>query len=609
MTPYAPVMVTVRYGISDLPDEGVPDAGFLDTLVEKGHGALELPFVDGFPWKEKRCREFGELAAERGLRLSVHAPYFAGLTLPDEDRGKQSLAALEHTMKLGRWLGAPVIVAHFGSNYDEDPGLLMDRIRSRLDRISTKVSGLGVGLGLETAGNKRSFGSIGDIAVLASEYSFVRPVIDWAHVHAMTGGGLTTKEAFASVLAFIGAQFPGWMTSPLQTQFSDNEIGPAGEVRHIPYGEGTLRVGPLIEAANEAGVTMVVISEARDGKSHDLIWEDVKKHLGPVESREGRRLATSDIEFPDPVPVAAEGKSFKPLVELPLGLTNLDKVFFPDDGYTKGDLIQYYASVAPLLLPHLRDRPISMSRYPGGIGEQSFYEKRAPGHQPDWMRTVPVDSDSQGGVIDFLVADNRESLMWFANMACIEVHPFHSRADSLDHPDYAIFDFDPAEGSEWEQVVAGARLLEIALRQLGLVGYPKLSGSRGLHVYLPLDPVHDYTRVRRFVGEVGSYLAAANPEDLTMEWDTPKRKGKVFIDHNRNASGQTVASVYSVRPRPGAPVSIPLKWDELGTLRNGDLTIANVWERLQRFGDLFAPVVQGGQTLDRAEEALGIRSE
>jgi bifunctional non-homologous end joining protein LigD len=284
----------------------------------------------------------------------------------------------------------------------------------------------------------------------------------------------------------------------------------------------------------------------------------------------------------------------------------LDKVYFPGDEYTKGDLIQYYASVAAILLPHLEGRPISMSRYPEGIDRPSFYEKRAPGHQPDWMRTTPVDSDSQGGVIEFLLADSREALMWFANMGCIEVHPFHSRATSLDNPDYAIFDFDPADGSDWDQVVAGGRLLEIALRQLGLAGYPKLSGSRGLHVYVPLDPGHSYSRVRRFVGEVGNYLAAANPGDLTMEWDKPKRKGKVFIDHNRNAFGQTVASVYSVRPRPGAPVSAPITWDELGSVSNGEVTIVNLWERLQRYGDLFAPVVAGGQTLDAAEAALGI---
>jgi DNA primase len=149
-------------------------------------------------------------------------------------------------------------------------------------------------------------------------------------------------------------------------------------------------------------------------------------------------------------------------------------------------------------------------------------------------------------------------------------------------------------------------LLEVALRQLGLVGYPKLSGSRGLHVYLPLEPIHDHGRVRRFVGEVGNYLAAASPDDVTMEWDKPKRKGKIFIDHNRNAFGQTVAAAYSVRPRPGAPVSAPLAWRELDTIVNGDLTIANMWDRLVRYGDLFAPVLDGGQSLEAAEGALGL---
>ncbi|MGH8947061.1 MAG: non-homologous end-joining DNA ligase, partial [Acidimicrobiia bacterium] len=191
-------------------------------------------------------------------------------------------------------------------------------------------------------------------------------------------------------------------------------------------------------------------------------------------------------------------------------------------------------------------------------------------------------------------------------MGCIEVHPFHSTFEHLDSPSYAIFDFDPAQGSDWDQVVAGAGLLHVALGRLGLIGYPKLSGARGLHVYVPLEPVHSFERVRRFVGEVGRYLAAASPDDITMEWDKPKRKGKVFIDHNRNASGQTVASVYSVRPLPGAPISVPITWEEVGSIANGDVTIANLWDRLQRYGDLFAPVVAGGQTLDAAEQALGI---
>ncbi|HXV71803.1 MAG TPA: non-homologous end-joining DNA ligase [Acidimicrobiia bacterium] len=603
-------MSKLRFGISELPPDDGDDAEFLDDLVAQGHRALELPFTQGFPWKERRCQTFADLAAERDLRLSVHAPYFVGLTIPEDEKGTQSVHALEHTMKLGKWLGAPVIVAHFGSTYDEDPEVLMDRIRSRIDFIAPKIESLGVGLGLETSGKKSQFGSLGDIAVLASEYNFVRPVVDWAHVHAMTGGGLTSKEAFVSVLSFVRDSFPGWMISPLQVQFSDNQFGDGGEIRHVAYGEGTLRVGPLVEAVEEMGMSMVMISEARDMRSHGLIWEEVRDAMSAGTMPSGRPLASAQEEFPSPMRVTKDGDRFVPAgVDRPITFSNVDKVFFPDSGYTKGDLIQYYASVASLLLPHLEDRPISMARYPDGITGQSFYEKRAPGHQPEWMRTTPVVSDSQGGIIDFLLADSAEALMWFANMGCVEFHPFHSRAADLDKPTYAIFDFDPAEGSTWEQVTGAAQLLRLALGQLGLEGYPKLSGSRGLHVYVPLDPVHSHSRVRRFVGEVGEYLAAANPDDITMEWDKPKRKGKVFVDHNRNAFGQTVASAYSVRPRPGAPVAAPLTWDEVGTVANGDLTIVNVWDRLQRYGDLFAPVVAGGQTLDVAEEALGIKTD
>ncbi len=600
-------MSGIRFGISDLPPDDGDDAKYIDSLVDQGHRALELPFTGVVPWKQKRCEHFGALTAERDIRISVHAPYFAGLTIQDEAKGKQSLAALEHTMKIGRWLGAPVIVAHFGSNYEEDPEVLMGRIRERLDYIGPKVESLGVGLGLETAGSTGSFGSLGDIAQLAAEFSFVRPVVDWAHVHAMTGGGLTSKDAFTSVLDFIRKSFPGWMIQPLQVQFSDNEFGKAGEIRHVAYGEGSLRVGPLVDAVEEMGISMVLISEARDMKSHGLIWEEVQAHSGGGASVSARPVFSADIDFPSAVTVAKDGDRYVPSeVDRLITFSNIDKVLFPDDGYTKGDLIQYYSAVAPVLLPHLEGRPISMSRYPDGITGSQFYEKRAPGHQPDWMRTAPIASDSQGGVIEFLLADSLEALMWFVNMACIEVHPFHSRVETPDTPSYAIFDFDPAEGSTWEQVVVGAQLLEVALNQLGLTGYPKLSGSKGLHVYVPIEPVHDFARVRRFVGEVGEYLAAANPDDITMEWDKPKRLGKVFVDHNRNASGQTVASVYSVRPLPGAPVSAPLTWEEVGTLSNGDVTIANLWDRLQRSGDLFAPVLEGGQTLDAAEEALGI---
>ena len=600
-------MSAIRFGISDLPSEDGDDAAFLDGLLDRGHRAFELSFTRGFPWNKGRCERFGRLASDRGIVLSAHAPYFAGLTTPDEEKGKRSLAAVEHTMKLGRSLGAPIIVAHLGSRYDDDPTTLLERIRHRLNRIAPRVAHLGVALGLETAGSTGSFGSLGDIALLAEEFPFVRPVVDWAHLHALTQGGLTSKDAFASVLQFVIEHFPAWKVYPLHCQFSDIEYGEAGEIRHIPYGEGTLRVGPLIDAVLEQDMSLVLISEARDEASHDAIWEEVQSHLREKASGTVRPLASSSIQFPNPVEVTAEGRSYRPLgLERPLLLSNVDKIFFPDAGYTKGDLIQYYASIAPVLLHHLEGRPITMARYPDGITGESFYEKRAPGHQPPWMRTVSVPSESQGGDIEFLLADSPEALMWFANMGCIEIHPFHARVSDLDCPTYAIFDFDPSPGSDWNQVVAAVRLTKVALDQLGLEGYPKLSGSRGMHVYVPLEPVHDYARVRRFVAAVAAQLVAANPDDLTVEWDRSKRGGRVFIDHNRNASGQTVVAVYSVRPRAGAPVSAPLTWEEVGTVANGDITIANLWERLHRVGDLFAPVARGGQTLDDAEAVLGL---
>jgi hypothetical protein len=286
-------------------------------------------------------------------------------------------------------------------------------------------------------------------------------------------GALTEPAAFEAVFAFLLAETEGWKMDPLQTQFSDNIFGPKGEIRHTTYGEGTLRVSPLVVAAHRAGVDMVMISESRDDASHRAIQAELEEALAGLEVETGTPVSTRVTSLPTGRGDLPAGGRYR-LVNTPrpLLLSNIDKPYFPD-GTTKGDLIQYYASVADVLLPHLSGRPISMSRYPDGIDGPSFYEKRAPGHQPDWMKTATVPSDSMGGDIDFLLAADRESLMWFANMGCIEVHPFHSRAEHLEYPDYAIFDFDPAEGSNWDQVVAGTRLLGQALQGLGLDRIPQ----------------------------------------------------------------------------------------------------------------------------------------
>ena len=599
----------IRFGISGPPPPDDADQGlFLQDLREQGVSCYELSFVKGFPWKERQCAEMGAQAAALGFRLSAHAPYFAVLTSEDPRKARMCLSAVEHTMKLGQQLGAPLIVAHAGHLKGRPPGKVMELVRRRLEALAPKVENLGVGLGLENAGKRSSFGTLGDIALLAAEFPFVRPVIDWAHLHALSGGGLSSGDRFARVLAFLRDSFPAWMLSPLHTQFTDNRFGPSGEISHVPYGEGTLRVGPLVEAAYDADMPMVVISEAREASSHRAIGKELHTVMRRLRRcpPSGLKAASGLFSLPDPVPVEAVDDRFRPrAAERAVTLSNLGKRFFPE-GYTKGDLIAYYASISSTLLPHLADRPLSMARYPDGIEGPSFYEKRAPGHQPHWMRTLGVDSRTMGGKIDFLCADHPESLMWFANMGCVEVHPFHSRHPDLRHPDWAVFDFDPAPDADWSQVTAGVRLLGTALDRLGLRSVPKLSGSRGMHVYLPLRPVHSYKRVRRFVKAVARLLVAANPADLTLAWDKSQRTEKVFIDHNRNARGQTVSAVYSVRPLAGAPVSAPLLWEEVGRFRNGDINITNLCDRLSRYGDLFLPVLGGDQTLESAEKALEI---
>ena len=600
----------IRFGTSGLPPNDISAATFLDGLVAKGYGAYELAFVTGFPWKEKQCRQFGELAAERDIALSVHAPYFAVLTVEDPEKRKQTLASLEHTMKLGKELGAHTVVAHTGFVGERSGDELHAMVDDGLSTIEPKVRHLGVSLGLETAGTERAFGSLGDIALIARRFSFVRPVIDWAHVHAISGGALTTKEAFRSVIDFLRGEFPGWAIDPLHTQFTDNQFGPSGEIRHIPYGEGTLRSGLLAEAATEAGLRMLVISEAKEESSHVAILEDLRAGQAaaqPQLDEPGRPIGSGRVVLPEPVHVAEEGDSFPTIgLDRTVRLSNVDKRFFPRDGYTKGDLIQYYAAIAPLLLPHLAGRALSMARYPDGAEGNYFYEKQCPSHAPDWIVTAPIHSSHRGDAIEFCTAPDAESLLWVANLGCIEMHPWLSRVERPDLPDFAVFDLDPQDGVEWPQVQYVAGLVNVVLERLGLAGYPKTSGASGIHIYVPIEPLYSYGRVRKFVEHVGRMVASADPDAATMEWDKPRRGERVFIDHNQNVGGKTIASVYSVRPVPGAQVSTPILWDEVDEVSPADFTIATIWDRLHRFGDLFSPVLRGGQHLEPAEAGLGL---
>jgi DNA ligase D-like protein (predicted ligase)/DNA ligase D-like protein (predicted polymerase)/DNA ligase D-like protein (predicted 3'-phosphoesterase) len=290
-----------------------------------------------------------------------------------------------------------------------------------------------------------------------------------------------------------------------------------------------------------------------------------------------------------------------------LRLSNLDKVFWPEEGYTKGDLVAFYYNVAELIVPYLRDRPLTMKRMPDGMAGGFFYEKTAPSHTPDWVERCPVESeDAKTGVIGYLMVQDLSTLLYVANLGCIEMHPLHSRCGSVEQPDYLFFDLDPMEAS-FEDVLAVSMHVKAALEALGLRGYPKTSGATGVQIYVPVTPGYSYDQVRDFVGTVGRMIERADRDRVTMAWQINRRTGKVFIDHNMNRSGANISAVYSLRPEIGATVSTPLTWDEVEAgVTPRDFRIDNVLERFEKVGDLFEGVRTEPQDLTQALEAVGM---
>jgi bifunctional non-homologous end joining protein LigD len=290
-----------------------------------------------------------------------------------------------------------------------------------------------------------------------------------------------------------------------------------------------------------------------------------------------------------------------------LRLSNLDKPFWPEEGITKGDLIGYYRDIAAVLVPHLRGRPFTMKRYPDGWQGKNFFQKQSPSHMPSWIRRAPFPASTREGekkIIDYALVDDELALLWMANMGCIDLHTWASRADRPDKPDWVMFDLDPSEGAGFEEVLEVARLVKQALDLLELESFPKTSGSRGIHVLVPIARRHSFATVREFAGIVAGALARAHPGHVTTEWAREKRRG-VLVDANQNGPGRTNASVYSVRPRAGAPVSTPLRWEELVSgLDHSAFTMDAVLDRVARDGDLFAGVLGGKQSLSQALRAL-----
>ncbi|MBO8142360.1 MAG: DNA polymerase domain-containing protein [Firmicutes bacterium] len=269
-------------------------------------------------------------------------------------------------------------------------------------------------------------------------------------------------------------------------------------------------------------------------------------------------------------------------------LTRLDKILWPRDGYTKADLIQYYAEVAPFLLPHLQARPLTVTRYPDGIDGPSFFQKNAPPHTPNW---ISICSTGGKRPTKYVVAESPETLMWLANQACIELHPWLSTAGNPGRPDKIVIDLDPDPPAGFAEARRIALIVRDVLDGMRVRGYPKLSGATGVHICIPVVPHHSYRTTSRLAGLIGRILARLLPLEVTTERRVSRRNGRVYVDHLQNLPGKTIVAPYSVRARDGAPVSMPVTWEELETCHPLDFTIKTVPDRVRRYGDRFLPVL------------------
>ena len=284
-------------------------------------------------------------------------------------------------------------------------------------------------------------------------------------------------------------------------------------------------------------------------------------------------------------------------------VSNPGKVYFPAAGITKLELVRYYVEVGEGALRGIFNRPVVLKRYVHGAEGEFFFQKRAPEKRPDWVTTVSLQFPS-GRTADEVVATEVAHIAWMANLGCIDLNPHLVRADDLDHPDELRVDLDPGPGVSFPAVREAAGVVREVIAEFGLAGWPKTSGSRGIHVLVPIARRHTFASVREFAGIVAGALARAHPGLVTTEWVKEKRRG-VLVDANQNGPGKTNASVYSVRPRAGAPVSTPLRWEEVVSgLDPEAFTMEVVLDRVARDGDLFAGVLAGKQSLARALRAL-----
>ena len=286
-------------------------------------------------------------------------------------------------------------------------------------------------------------------------------------------------------------------------------------------------------------------------------------------------------------------------------ITHPEKILFPNDGITKGDLASYYEAIAPLMLPHLRRRPITMERYHRGIAAPGFFQKDVSKGFPEWLERVEVPK--HGGTVHHPIANDKRSLLWLANQNSITIHVWPSRTPNLYHPDVCVFDLDPMKEDDFDSLRAAALHVRDLLGELGLPSWIKTSGSKGFHIAVPLDGKADFGTVARFAHRVGRILVERDPQHLTQEFSKADRGGRILVDTGRNGYSATFAAAYTVRAKPGAPISAPCSWEEVerGEVHPKSFTLRSMAARVAEVGDLWSGLLRSKRSLRKAVKSLG----
>jgi bifunctional non-homologous end joining protein LigD len=290
-----------------------------------------------------------------------------------------------------------------------------------------------------------------------------------------------------------------------------------------------------------------------------------------------------------------------------MAFTHLGKVYWPKEGYTKRDVLNYYYRMAPYILPYLTGRPQSLNRHPDGITGEAFYQKDVTGKAPDWARLYPYHAEGDDRQRNFLVCDGEASMLYMVNLGCIELNPWSSRVETPDNPDWCVLDLDPTRKNDFDNVIETARVIHRVLDAIKVPSYPKTTGSTGIHIFIPLGARYTYEQSKEFGRVIATIVQQQLPDITTIERTVSARKNRIYIDFLQNRPQATLATAYALRPKPGAPVSMPLHWDEVKKgLAITDFTIDNAFDRVRETGDLFKPVLGKGIDMEKAIKKLNV---